>query len=71
MHTHCPEDLHSLIVLHSLEDDLRDALKSVLNVQTGPSPRVGFCDKFQREMDEHDRGFEKNATKTWILRLFS
>ena len=43
-----------------LEAVVRDALKSVLGV-TGPgaSPRVEFYNKFQREMEEHDRDFER------------
>ena len=43
-----------------LEDALRSALKSVLG-GTGPgaNPRMEFYNKFQREMEEHDRDFEK------------
>jgi len=43
-----------------LEAALRDALKSVVG-STGPgvNPRVDFYNKFQREMDDHDRDFEK------------
>ena len=43
-----------------LEVALRDALKSVLG-DTGPgaNPRMEFYNKFQREMEEHDRDFEK------------
>jgi len=43
-----------------LEAIVRDALKSVLGA-TGPgtSPRVEFYNKFQREMEEHDRDFER------------
>ena len=63
-----PEDLHSLIVLRGLKVGLRDALKSVLNGQTGPSPRVDFFDKFQREMDKHDRGLGKNTTAPHFFR---
>ena len=43
-----------------LEEALRDALKSVLgSAGTGVNPRVEFYNKFQREMEEHDRDFEK------------
>ena len=37
-----------------------DAFKSVLG-STGPgaNPRMEFYNKFQREMEEHDRDFEK------------
>jgi len=43
-----------------LEDALRDALKSVFGgTGTRDNPRVEFYNKFQREMDEHDRNFEK------------
>ena len=43
-----------------MEGAFRDALKSVLG-STGPgvNSRVEFYNKFQREMDEHDRDFEK------------
>ena len=43
-----------------MEEALRDALKSVLG-SAGPrvNPRVEFYNKFQREMEEHDRDFEK------------
>lgn len=43
----------------SLEETLRDALKSVLDdTGTGINPRVGFYTKFQQEMEEHDQDFE-------------
>ena len=43
----------------SLEEALRDALKSVLgSAGPGLNPRMEFYDKFQREMEEHDRDFE-------------
>jgi hypothetical protein len=43
-----------------LENALRDALKSVTgSTTTGVNPRVEFYNKFQQEMDEHDRDFEK------------
>jgi len=43
-----------------LEAALRDALKSVLG-SPGPAvnPRVEFYSNFQREIEEHDRAFEK------------
>lgn len=42
-----------------LEEALRDALKSVLgSTETGINPRVEFYNKFQQEMQEHDRDFE-------------
>ena len=41
-----------------LEEALRDALKSVLGgAGPGVNPRMEFYNKFQREMDEHDRDF--------------
>ena len=44
----------------SLEEALRNALKSVLGgAGHGINSRVDFYNKFQREMEEHDRGFEK------------
>jgi len=43
-----------------LEEALRDALVSVLgSAGTGANPRVQFYNKFQREMEEYDRDFEK------------
>ena len=42
-----------------MEAALRDALSSVLgSAGTGANPRVQFYNKFQREMEEHDRDFE-------------
>jgi len=44
-----------------LEESLRDALKSVLgNTGHGVNSRMEFYNKFQREMEEHDRDFEKS-----------
>jgi len=43
-----------------LEESLRDALKSVLgSAGHGVNSRMEFYTKFQREMEEHDRDFEK------------
>ena len=43
-----------------LEAAVHDALKSVLGVTVpGANPRVEFYNKFQREMEEHDRDFER------------
>ena len=43
-----------------LEEALRDAPKSVLgSTGTGVDRRAEFYTKFQREMEEHDRNFEK------------
>ena len=43
-----------------LEAALRDALKSVLGSSGhGVNSRMEFYSKFQREMEEHDRDFEK------------
>ena len=43
-----------------MEEALRCALRSVLG-STGPgvNPKTEFYNKFQREMEEHDRDFEK------------
>jgi len=43
-----------------LEETLRDVLKSMLG-GTGPgvNSRAEFYNKFQREIEEHDREFEK------------
>jgi len=43
-----------------LEQALHDALKTFLG-STGPgvNPRMEFYNKFQREMEEHDRDFER------------
>jgi len=57
-----------------LEEALCDALKSVVlgGIGSGVDPRVGFCNKFQREMEEHDRDFEEkydedlNATLIFV-----
>ena len=53
--------LHDLSSNHtSLEEALRDALKSVLGgAGSGVNPRVEFYNKFQREMEGHDRDFER------------
>ena len=42
-----------------MEEALRDALKSIGGAGPGVNPRMVFYDNFQREMDEHDRDFEK------------
>jgi hypothetical protein len=43
-----------------LEETLRDALKTVFgSTGTGVNPRADFYNKFQREMEEHDRDFER------------
>ena len=43
-----------------LEEALSNALKSILGSSSpGLNPRVEFYNKFQREMEEHDRDFEK------------
>ena len=43
-----------------LEAALHNALKSVLGgAGPGANPRMEFYNKFQREMEEHDRDFEK------------
>ena len=43
-----------------LEAALRDALKSVLGgAGPGANPRMEFYNKFQREMEEYDRDFER------------
>ena len=43
-----------------MQEALYDALKSVLGgAGPGVNPRMEFYKKFQREMDEHDRDFEK------------
>ena len=48
-----------------LEEALHDALRSVLGgVGSGVNPRVGFYNKFQREMEEHDRTLRRNTMKT-------
>ena len=44
----------------TIEEALRDALKSVVDSSgLGSNPRVEFYNKFQREMEDHDRDFEK------------
>jgi len=43
-----------------LEAAFRDALRFVLGgIGPGVNPRAEFYNKFQREMEEHDRDFEK------------
>ena len=45
-----------------LEEAPRDALKSVLDsTATDVNPRLEFYNKFQQEMDGHDRDFEKKC----------
>ena len=42
------------------EEAIRDALRSLLGgAGPGVNPRMEFYNKFQREMEEHDRDFEK------------
>jgi len=47
------------MVFGSLENALRDALKSVLEKEGSSDPRTSFYNKFKEEVTEHDDDFHK------------
>ena len=54
-----PQHVYSIAGFKSLEEALRDALKSVLEKDSGRDPRTGFYNMFKEEVAEHDDDFYK------------